>query len=148
MSEDIKILENAEGELGIITVNQLPVISEQLDKLQEIIQERTKSALQYECTEDNYKQIKSMRSALTKERTELEKRYKEAMETAIAPIQAVQNKFKSCMSVYKDTDAQLKTKINSVENGIKDIKKQEVVEYFNEYVASKNIIFRPCRKPL
>lgn len=30
-----------------------------------------------------------MRSALTKERTELEKRYKEAMETAIAPIQAV-----------------------------------------------------------
>lgn len=110
MSEDIKILENAEGEFGIIIVNQLPVISEQLDKLQEIIQERTQSALQYECTEDNYKQIKSMRSALTKERTELEKRYKEAMETAIAPIQAVQNKFKSCMSVYKDTDAQLKTK--------------------------------------
>ena len=139
MSEDIKILENAEGEFGIIIVNQLPVISEQLDKLQEIIQERTQSALQYECTEDNYKQIKSMRSALTKERTELEKRYKEAMETAIAPIQAVQNKFKSCMSVYKDTDAQLKTKINSVENSIKDIKKQEVVEYFNEYVASKNI---------
>ncbi len=26
-------------------------------------------------------------------------------------------------------------------NGIKDIKKQEVVEYFNEYVASKNIDF-------
>lgn len=141
MSEDIKILENAEGEFGIIIVNQLPVISEQLDKLQEIIQERTQSALQYECTEDNYKQIKSMRSALTRERTELEKRYKEAMETAIAPIQAVQNKFKSCMSVYKDTDAQLKTKINSVENSIKDIKKQEVVEYFNEYVASKNIDF-------
>ena len=141
MSEDIKILENAEGEFGLITVNQLPVISEQLDKLQEIIQERTQSALQYECTEDNYKQIKSMRSALTKERTELEKRYKEAMETAIAPIQAVQDKFKNCMSVYKDTDAQLKTKINSVENGIKDIKKQEVIEYFNEYVTSKNIDF-------
>lgn len=141
MSEDIKILENAEGEFGLITVNQLPVISEQLDKLQEIIQERTQSALQYECTEDNYKQIKSMRSTLTKERTELEKRYKEAMETAIAPIQAVQDKFKNCMNVYKDTDAQLKTKINSVENGIKDIKKQEVVEYFNEYVASKNIDF-------
>ena len=48
MSEDIKILENAEGEFGIIIVNQLPVISEQLDKLQEIIQERTQSALQYE----------------------------------------------------------------------------------------------------
>ena len=28
-----------------------------------------------------------------------------------------------------------------MENGIKDIKKQEVVEYFNEYVASKNIDF-------
>ena len=142
MSEDIKILENAEGEFGIIIVNQLPVISEQLDKLQEIIQERTQSALQYECTEDNYKQIKVNEKCINKKNARnLKNVIKEAMETAIAPIQAVQNKFKSCMSVYKDTDAQLKTKINSVENSIKDIKKQEVVEYFNEYVASKNIDF-------
>lgn len=141
MNEEIKILENADDEFGLIEVNQLPVISEQLDKLQEIIQERTQNALQFECTEDNYKEIKTIRSTLTKERTELEKRYKKAMETAIAPIQAVQNKFKNCMGVYKDTDAKLKEKINSVENGIKDIKKQEVIDYFNEYATSKNIDF-------
>ena len=108
MSEDIKILENAEGEFGLITVNQLPVISEQLDKLQEIIQERTQSALQYECTEDNYKQIKSMRSTLTKERTELEKRDTSGTEQVQKLYECLQryrrtaeNKNKQCGKRYK-----------------------------------------------
>lgn len=142
MNTEIKVLDAPdESELSIIQVNQLPIISEQLDKLQVMIEERTAVAVECECSEDNYKEVKKVRAALNKERAAMNEKYKNAMDMVTAPIQAVQDKFKKCVEVYKKADLQLKAKINAVEDGMKDEKRLEIEEYFKEYAISKNIDF-------
>lgn len=142
MSEEIKVLNALdESDLSIIQVSQLPVIAEQLEQLRDVIEERTASAVDCECTEDNYKEIKKVRAVLNKERAAMDLRYKEAMNIVIAPIQAVQDKYKKCVDVYKSADLQLKDKINAAEDGIKADKRTEVEEYFREYAQSKDIDF-------
>lgn len=142
MSEEIEVLNALdESDLSVIQVSQLPVIAEQLEQLRDVIKERTASAVDCECTEDNYKEIKKVRAALNKERAAMDLRYKEAMNIVIAPIQAVQDKYKKCVDVYKSADLQLKDKINTVEDSIKADKRTEVEEYFREYAQSKDIDF-------
>ena len=141
-NEEIKVLDAPdESDLSIIQVNQLPIIAEQLEQLQSVIEKRTAVAVKCSCTEDNYKEIKKVRAALNKERAAMDTKYKEAMNVVIAPIQAVQDKYKKCVEVYKSADLQLKSKIGAVEDGIKADKRTVVEEYFKEYAQSKNIDF-------
>ena len=44
-------------------------------------------------------------------------------------------------NIFKPADAQLKDKIDDVENGLKDQKKAEIAAFFDEYRESKNIDF-------
>ena len=137
MNEEFQLSEK----LSLITVDQIPIIFEHLDNLQSVIEERTAEALSYECTEENYKEVKKIRAALNKERAAVKERYEEAMDIVLRPINAVQEKFKKCDNVYKQADLKLKNKINSVENNIKGDKRAEIEAYFEEYALSKNIDF-------
>lgn len=140
--EEIKVLDAPnDSDLSIIQVNQLPVIAERLEQLQTIIEERTAAAVECECSEENYKEVKKVRAALNKERADMDKKYKEAMNVVLAPIQEVQDKYKKCVDVYKNADMQLKAKIGIVEDRIKADKRTEIEEYFKEYAQSKNVDF-------
>lgn len=125
----------------LIVINQLPVISEQLDKVKAEIQRRTAFADTVTVSEENRQEIKKMRAAMNAEKSRLDEVYKTALEKVIAPIQAVQDKYKDCVGLYTKANSQLKAKIDVIEAGLKLAKETSVKEYFEELVTAKNIDF-------
>lgn len=124
----------AAKENGLIVVTQLPVIKDQLQAVKTSIDERVKTALSLVCTEDNYKQVKEVRSALNKEYQELEKRRKEVKASILAPYEEFEVVYKECAGdAYLRADRELKAKIDEVENGLKKQKADELAAYFAEY---------------
>ena len=66
------------------------------------------------------------------EKSRLDDVYKTAIEKVIAPIQAVQDKYKDCVGLYTKANSQLKAKIDVIEDGLKLAKENSVKEYFEE----------------
>ena len=126
---------------NLIVINQLPVISEQLDMVKAEIQRRTAFADTVTVSEENRQEIKKMRAAMNAEKSRLDDVYKTAIEKVIAPIQAVQDKSKDCVGLYTKANSQLKAKIDVIEDGLKLAKENSVKEYFEELVTAKNIDF-------
>lgn len=125
----------------LIVINQLPVISEQLDMVKAEIQRRTAFADTVTVSEENRQEIKKMRAAMNAEKSRFDDVYKTAIEKVIAPIQAVQDKYKDCVGLYTKANSQLKAKIDVIEDGLKLAKENSVKEYFEELVTAKNIDF-------
>lgn len=125
----------------LIVINQLPIISEQLDKVKAEIQRRTAFADTVTVSEENRQEIKKMRAAMNAEKSRLDEVYKTALEKVIAPIQAVQDKYKDCVGLYTKANSQLKAKIDVIEDGLKLAKENSVKEYFEELVTAKKIDF-------
>ena len=141
-NEEMKILDALPGDnTDIIVITQLPIIEDQLAQAKELIDKRTAAAMAMECTEENKKEVKDLRSALNKERKAVEERYKEALDEVIAPITKVQEKFKDCISGYTKADKNLKEKIDTIENTLKERKRLEIQAYFDECAASYGIDF-------
>ena len=126
---------------NLIVINQLPVISEQLDMVKAEIQRRTAFADTVTVSEENRQEIKKMRAAMNAEKSRLDDVYKTAIEKVIAPIQAVQDKYKDCVGLYTKANSQLKAKIDVIEDGLKLAKENSVKEYFEELVTAKKIDF-------
>lgn len=124
-------------ETNLIVIKQLPVIEDQLQAVKKSIEERVQTALSLVCTEDTYKSIKKVRSELNKEYQELEKRRKEVKAQILKPYESFEGIYKECAGdLYSNADAQLKKKINEVEDGLKKQKEEELEAYFKEYRAS------------
>lgn len=131
-----------ENTTALITVKQLPIITEQLKLIKEDIQGRVDMALALVCTEDTVKDIKVVRAALTKEFNEIEAKRKEVKAAVMSPYEKFESIYKENITdIFKPADAKLKTKIDDVERVLKDEKEAGVLEYFSEYLASKGIDF-------
>lgn len=127
---------------NLIVIKQLPVIEERLRTLKVDIEDKAQKALSLAVTEDTVKQVKEVRATLNKEFSEFEKQRKEVKTKIMTPYEEFEKIYKECVSdVYKSTDKLLAEKISDVENRLKEDKKQQVEEYFNEYLQSKNIDF-------
>jgi hypothetical protein len=126
----------------LIIVKQLPVIEENLMALKAEIEEKADRAMNLVCTEDTVKDIKAVRSDLTKEFAELETQRKFVKEQVMKPYEAFELIYKECVSsIYKKADSDLKAKIDEVEEGLKKEKANQVEFYFDEYAESKGIDF-------
>lgn len=125
----------------LIVINQLPIISEQLDKVKDEIKRRTAFTDTVTVSEENRQEIKKMRAAMNAEKSRLDEVYKKALEAVIAPIQVVQDKYKDCVGLYTKANSQLKAKIDVIEDGLKLEKENSVKEYFEELVTAKKIDF-------
>jgi hypothetical protein len=126
----------------LIIVKQLPVIEEHLLALKAEIEEKADRAMNLVCTEDTVKDIKAVRSDLTKEFAELETQRKFVKEQVMKPYEAFELIYKECVSnIYKKADSDLKAKIDEVEEGLKKEKANQVEFYFDEYAESKGIGF-------
>lgn len=125
----------------LIVINQLPIISEQLDKVKDEIKRRTAFADTVTVSEENRQEIKKIRAAMNVEKSRLDEVYKKALEAVIAPIQVVQDKYKDCVGLYTKANSQLKAKIDVIEDGLKLEKENSVKEYFEELVTAKKIDF-------
>lgn len=126
----------------IIAVKQLPIIVEQLHEVKAEVTAKVEQALSLICTEDTVKDVKKVRSELNKELKDYEDR-REAVKTAIMkPYNDFEEIYKDCISdTYKKADAELKNKIDSVENELKEKKRIEVLCYFAELCEANRLDF-------
>lgn len=126
----------------LIRLTQLPVIEEHLRGLKEQIKSRTEEAVSLVCTEDTLKEVKSVRSDLRKTFDALEEQRKAVKAAIMEPYEAFEKVYKECVSdAFRSADAQLKGKITSVENGIKEAAEEVVKEYFYELCQAEHVDF-------
>lgn len=125
---------------NIIVIKQLPIIEDQLRELRGIVEEKVKEALSLAVTEDTVKAVKQVRAALNKEHDELETRRKQVKLAILEPYDRFEATYRECVgNLYADADRQLKEKIDAVENGIKNGKREALQRYFEEYRAAVNL---------
>lgn len=118
---------------NIIEIKQLPIIEERLQTLKMEIEKKTDAALAMKCTEDTVKTVKKTRAELTKELNEYETRRKYVKAQIEAPYKAFNAIYEECVTVpFKNADKALKSKIDSVENGLKGQKKEKIRFYAEE----------------
>lgn len=126
----------------VIVVEQLPVIKEQLKLIKERLQEKVNSALELECTESTVKNIKIVRADLNKNFELLEQKRKDVKRKILEPYNSFEKVYKMYITdIFISADKKLKERIDETENRVKEIKRKEITEYFNEYCISKDIDF-------
>lgn len=126
----------------LIQVAQIPVIIENLKLVKSEIEKKVNTACEMICTDENYKEIKKLRSSLNKEFAEFETRRKAVKSEIITPYEAFETVYKDCVTnPYKKADSALKGKINATEQELKRIKYEKSMSYFEEYKKSLGIDF-------
>lgn len=126
----------------LIVVKQLPQIEEHLKELSLDVDKKVENAKNLVCTEENVTIIKQIRASLNKEFKEVENQRKIVKEQILAPYMQFEEIYKMYISdKYKSADNDLKEKIDSTENELKNIKEQEIKDYFEEYKKANNIDF-------
>ena len=126
----------------LMAVTQLPVNTEQLETLTNVIKAKVDYALSLSVTEESYREIKSIRADLNADYNDLEQRRKTIKKAINAPYEAFEDVYKRCVTQnFKPAIDELGSRISEVEAGLKEEKKQKVLQYFNEYCEYKNIDF-------
>ena len=126
----------------LIVVKQLPVIEEQLKLIKGQIEDKVSTALSMVCTDETVKTIKEMRAELNRDFNALEDKRKEVKNKVLSPYEQFEAIYKECVTqVFRPADQQLKEKIDEVENGLKEQKKAELLEYFTECLTATGIDF-------
>lgn len=124
----------------IIEIKQLPIIEQQLQLVKTSVIEKTEAALKLVCTEDTLQEVKKAKSALTKEFKEWEAKRKSVKNAVMTPYEQFEKVYKECVTdIYKNADNELKAKVGSIENALREEKTAEIKAYFDEYVASRGI---------
>ena len=126
----------------IMVVRQLPVIEERLRSQADAVDKRVALAESLVCTEDTYKAVKKTRAELNAEFAALEEQRKAIKKAILEPYERFEQIYRECISdKYRAADDTLKRKIAEVEDGIKDAKREDVTEFFDEYAASLGLDF-------
>lgn len=127
---------------SLIIVEQIPIIRERLEVLSKEIDEKVNNALSLVCNEETRKDVKEVRANLNKQFKELEEQRKTVKKLVLDPYDDFEKVYKNCVTEkFKLADSELKNKIDNVENGLKEEKRQEAITYFNEYATSLKIDF-------
>lgn len=126
----------------LIRVVQLPEIEEHLQSIKVAVTQKVNDALSLICTEDTVKSVKVVRADLNKDLKDFEERRKAVKKAIMSPYEQFEAVYKECISdTYKKADAELKAKIDSVENELKEAKRAEVEAYFEECSKSVGVDF-------
>lgn len=126
----------------LIVVKQIPIIIEKLESVKSEMEHKVNVACSMVCTDENYKEIKKIRSALNKELAEFESQRKAVKSEVMTPYEHFESVYKECISTpYKKADSALKSKIEAIEQGLKQEKHDKSKAYFNEYAQTLGIDF-------
>ena len=124
----------------LIVLEQLPVIKYKLEKLSTEIQEKVDRVNNLIVNEDTVKETKQLRASLNKEFNELEEQRKEVKNAIMSKYDEFNEIYVKCVSnLYKDADAQLKEKIDNVENQLKKEKEDELREFVEQHCLANHI---------
>ena len=124
----------------LIAVKQLPIIEERLKDLSVEIDRQVTEALNLAVTPETVKTVKEVRAGLNKQFNELENQRKNVKNLILEPYNQFDRIYKQYVSVrFSEADAELKRKINSVEEGLKKEKEAELRDYFRELADSLHL---------
>ena len=124
----------------LIAVRQLPIIEERLKDLSAEIDKKVTDALALAVTPETLASVKKVRADLNKQYRDLEEQRKEVKRRILEPYEQFDGIYKTYVGVrFSDADAELKRKINDVENRLKLEKNEELAEYFYELCAAEHI---------
>lgn len=121
----------------LIKVETLPKIYQQLEQLSIQIDEEVNAALAMDCTEESKVEVKKARANLNKIKTDLEERRKYVKEQILEPYMAFEKVYNDLIKDKLTHGEQtLKERIDEIENAQKQIKEDELLDYFTEYLDS------------
>jgi len=127
-----------------IILKQAPVISHELEKIGKQVTERIES-LNIDSlvpTEDALKSLKTTTADLNKELKKFEEQRKSVKQGVNKPYVEFEDVYKAEISEkYTNAVNKLKSKIDSVEMQIKDKKRNELIQYFDDLCAAEKIDF-------
>ena len=124
----------------LIQVTQLPVIEEQLWRLKDHIIQVTKQATQMACTVETIQSVKDARTDLKKLFLELDTKRKDIKQQIAAPYDAFNKVFAECVAgPMTAADADLKKKIDAVENELKSTCEAQMKRYFDELCQAEHV---------
>lgn len=132
-----------EEKMQIAVVEQLPKITEKIKKVGAELDKRLEdlNLNSLVCSEETRKSIKELRTKLGAEYKDFEEQRKEIKKKINEPYDVFNNAYeKEIKSKYQQADLTLKTKIDEVENSLKEKAKKLAIDYFNEYKTSKTVI--------
>jgi len=130
MDEELKVT-------ALVEVKQLPVIENQLALILPEIKQRCELAASLVVNEENYKEMKKMRAQLNKEYAEFKALIKNIKEVVMAPLNDFMNGIcKEVDQAYSTGISGLDGNIKDTENGLKDQKREALMEYYDEYRQS------------
>ena len=139
------VLEEKDVDIDVnqlMTVEQLPVITQQLQMAKEAVIERTATAMLLECTMENVKEIKKVKAEITREANAFEDRRKEIKKKILAPYEEFEKIYKDCIiGPYRAAEQDLKNEITEIESQKKNEIVREVKTYFEEYAVSLDLNF-------
>lgn len=125
---------------SLIVVQQLPIIKEQLHSIKAQAQQSVDEALALACTEETYKVIKERRTALNRDRKDLDARRMAVQKQIMQPFEEFDVVYKECVTnVYGPADKLLKERISEIENGLKAEKEKKVIAYFSELAKANGV---------
>ncbi len=124
----------------LITLEQLPIIKYHLEQLSKEIKEKVDRANSLVVNEDTVKDVKQVRADLNKEFNELETQRKQVKQAIMAKYDEFEEIYEENVSnLYKNADAQLKEKIDSVEIQLKKAKEDELRSFVREHSIANGI---------
>ena len=107
----------------LIIIKQLPVIEERLITISNEIDNRVNNVLSMVCSDETVKEVKKLRANLNKEKSQFEDERKSIKTAIMAPYEDFDQKYKTYVKdKYDFADAELKRKIDDVENVLKEEK--------------------------
>ncbi len=115
------------------------VIAGGFDEIKAKVEKRVNTALNLAVSIENVKEVKKYKAELNKELKALEDERKRVKAEALKPYNEWEQKYKECVSIpYKEAEQKLKEQINGIENLKKEEISNEVKDFFNGYLLTKN----------
>lgn len=124
----------------LIILEQLPIIKTHLEQLSKEIKTKVDNATSLIVNDETVKEVKQVRANLTKEFNELESQRKQVKQAIMAKYDEFEEIYKENVSnLYKQADAELKEKIDNVENQLKQEKEDELREFVKQHCEANKI---------
>lgn len=137
-----EIIEVVSDQTELITIQQLPVIVEQLHSIKAAVSEKVKSILALPCTDETVKEIKKYRADLNKDFKDFEARRKFVKNEILRPYEAFDMVYRECVTeIFNGAETQLKNAIDNVESAIKQGKANEVSDFYRAELAAHGLDF-------
>ena len=124
----------------LIILEQLPIIKTHLEQLSKEIKTKVDNATSLIVNDETVKEVKQVRANLTKEFNELEAQRKQVKQAIMSKYDEFEEIYKENVSnLYKQADAELKEKIDNVENQLKQEKQDELELFAKQHFEFNDI---------